>query len=95
MLYEVFTGEIPFENPEIKLLAYDDFIEGVQRGVIRPFIPITVPEWLALLFRRCWSSDIDHRPTAADVLEELEQQYSVACAEIVPLATEGSLADIV
>lgn len=87
----MFTGDIPFEAPEVKFLTYDDFIDGVRRGLIRPSLPHDMPGWLVKLLHRCWSTDIDNRPAASELLESLEQQFERECGAPLPHATDSSL----
>lgn len=68
VLWEVLTGQVPFDFPGTTPLVIGQRI--VKEQLRPPVPPDTAPEYVALL-TRTWAADPLARPTAADVVHEL------------------------
>ncbi|KAI6681726.1 hypothetical protein NL676_035607 [Syzygium grande] len=66
VMWELLTGEEPYAN-----LRSEDIIAGILKGTLRPEIPSWCdPAWRSLM-ERCWSTDVNSRPSFSDVAKEL------------------------
>ncbi|KAI3409304.1 Protein kinase domain-containing protein [Psidium guajava] len=66
VMWELLTGEEPYAN-----LRSEDIIAGIIKGTLRPEIPSWCdPAWRSLM-ERCWSADVNSRPTFSDIAKEL------------------------
>lgn len=68
ILWEMFTGELPFDY-----LSEGKYIEKVAKNKERPGIPPEVPEPIALLIEKCWAHEPELRPTSETVCITLLQ----------------------
>ena len=67
ILYELETGEIPFNGMQTR------DIKKKLREQMRPLIPQNTDKRLANLIRRCWQDNAEIRPTF-DAIEDLLQK---------------------
>ncbi|XP_030549989.2 uncharacterized protein LOC115754935 isoform X2 [Rhodamnia argentea] len=66
VMWELLTGEEPYAN-----LRSEDIIASIIKGTLRPKIPSWCdPAWRSLM-ERCWSTDVNSRPTFSDIAKEL------------------------
>ncbi|XP_010047803.2 uncharacterized protein LOC104436653 [Eucalyptus grandis] len=66
VMWELLTGEEPYAN-----LRSEDIIAGIIKGTLRPEIPSWCdPAWRSLM-DRCWSTDVNSRPSFSDIAKEL------------------------
>lgn len=70
VLWQFITREDLF--PDLSDGYLSDFIEAIVDKQLRPKIPVSCPDSLALLLRRCWSLNSLDRPSFADILTYLE-----------------------
>ncbi|KAF8034445.1 hypothetical protein BT93_C0680 [Corymbia citriodora subsp. variegata] len=66
VMWELLTGEEPYAK-----LRSEDIIAGIIKGTLRPDIPSWCdPAWRSLM-ERCWSTDVNSRPSFSDIAKEL------------------------
>jgi serine/threonine protein kinase len=66
VLYELFTGQIPFANENHDMLP-DRIVEG-ERPI---FLPGDCGDFVVDLCDLCWKADLDDRPTMGEVTEKI------------------------
>ena len=69
VLYELFTGTIPYADTSNELEAACKIMEGE-----RPSLPSTLPRYLRLLMLACWEKDSDNRPTFKEIVRALDSK---------------------
>merc|ERR1712137_223245 len=91
VLWEIVTCDVPFEefaedprysaNGKLKL-------QDIKRAIIvdhlRPTLPTDIPSVIRSLILRCWSADVDTRPSCQEIL----QQVGAACNHTQEAAQE-------
>lgn len=70
MAYEIVTGILAYED----IATVQDLVDQVSRG-LRPTIPATVPKPYAELMSRCWSADVNERPSFKEVCAEFTEGH--------------------
>ena len=71
ILYEMMSGSVPYQGVPLKA------IPGFVVSGKRPPIPNSCPPEFKALIEKCWDSDPSKRPTARELLMELEQLLDV------------------
>lgn len=78
VLWEVLTGEVPFDRPELRqLLRPEDHAANIGERGIRPEIPHDTPEEFAHLLRWGWSTRPEDRPSARELARRLDSMLEV------------------
>lgn len=72
IMWEILTGCIPWEGLNCQYIKHQVLVENE-----RPEVPesLTDPEWKSLyikLMKRCWSEDLESRPSYEEILSELK-----------------------
>jgi serine/threonine protein kinase len=73
VIWEIVTREIPFQN----ILQDAQVVCLVKYEQLRPHIPPSCPEPIAVLIRKCWSQNPSERPSADEVLGTIWYPYAV------------------
>lgn len=80
LLWQVFTGQIPFANwEEIKI------VNAIKNGQ-REILPDSVPSAIGQLIKQCWEADPTNRPDAFTIIQTLAQ-YAPRPASPTPEAS--------
>ena len=78
VLSEVITNELPLDKlMKGKKVSYDDLLRILSIEKRRPVLPDNLPPLLADIIKQAWDTDPAARPSAADILNVLEQCTSV------------------
>ncbi|RHZ89765.1 hypothetical protein Glove_11g29 [Diversispora epigaea] len=67
LMWEVITGEIPFDEHEHSIVLQVDIINGY-----RPEIYKNIPQEYADLMKQCWDGNPDNRPDANTIYKKME-----------------------
>ena len=70
ILYEIFTGEVPFQNLSVFKLP-QLVIKGERPKFVNP-----IPECQRKLMELCWSQDPNKRPTFSEICSELKSNLN-------------------
>ncbi|EFA74867.1 protein tyrosine kinase [Heterostelium album PN500] len=68
VIYEIYTGKVPFENLEGVTAAAKSAYEN-----LRPSLPDDCPLWLRKLITRCWAGEPSERPSFLEIVNILNQ----------------------
>ena len=74
LLYEMISGNVPYHD-----VADHDVVTRIKQGPIIDLSGIT-DEFSIALMTRCFSRDPAARPTAVQILDELNEELSRECA---------------
>ncbi len=73
LMWQILSLKVPFEN-----LERTDHLSQVVEGGMRPSLSFASPCGnLQSMIERCWSADIEKRPTANDACRELLEQVQL------------------
>lgn len=79
LAYEIITGKEPYS--EFKNLTPYQFWQRIIKGS-RPTWIKGIPEKTRDLIEKCWSSDVDERPTFEEIFEMLSQDFSYSPEDV-------------
>jgi hypothetical protein len=68
LLWEIKTGEIPFEE-----FSQEQLRTKLLTEKLRPWVPEDVCQSLSLLIRRCWQNKVSNRPGFPEILDKLRK----------------------
>lgn len=93
VMWEVLTGEVPFDRPELRqLLQPEDHAVNIGERGLRPEIPRDTPEEFARLVRWGWSTKPEDRPSAKELARRLDSMLEVENDENLKQLERGSRA---
>lgn len=84
VLYELFTGTIPYADTSNKLEVACKILEGV-----RPPLPSTLSRYLKLLMLACWEKDPHHRPTFKKIVRALDSETFQHVPTVLPCSASS------
>ncbi|KAG9300638.1 hypothetical protein G9A89_023436 [Geosiphon pyriformis] len=75
VLWELATGKLPFHDCSHDKILVMGILNGQRPEIISPLIPSCIAE----IIEKCWEANLENRPTAREVYENLERlnKYSL------------------
>jgi serine/threonine protein kinase len=81
VLFEIFSGNIPFDSPEYRGMSFPEFHQRLEAG-LRPEIPRNLADccpWICSMLANAWSCDPQDRPSAVELAQLINTNFESLC----------------